>query len=128
MFDRIDTLRMASSLTAHAQTRQKLIAQNVANADTPGFKSQDLARFSETYRSGVSTELRATRPGHVTGISWGGQNREIDAGGEPAPNGNSVSIEDEMIRVAQAKKEFDLSLAVTRASLSMIRTSLGRRA
>ena len=33
-----------------------------------------------------------------------------------------------MIRTAQARREFDLSLAVTRSSLSMIRTSLGRRA
>lgn len=128
MFERLETLRMASALTAHAEGRQKMIAQNVANADTPGFRSRDLGRFADTYRSGVTSELRATRPGHATGVSWGGRDRPVDAGGEPAPNGNSVSLEDEMIRAAQAKKEFDLSLAVTRASLSMIRTSLGRRA
>lgn len=128
MFDRIETLRMASALTTHASERQKLIARNVANADTPGFRSQDLGRFAETYGSDVATELRATRPGHVTGITWGGGERPLDAGGEPSPNGNTVSIEDEMIRTAQARREFDLSLAVTRSSLSMIRTSLGRRA
>ena len=44
MFDRIETLRMASSLTAHAAERQKLIAQNVANADTPGFRARDLVQ------------------------------------------------------------------------------------
>ena len=128
MFDRIETLRMASALTAHASERQKLIARNVANADTPGFRSQDLGRFAETYRSDVATELRATQPGHLTGITWGGDGRPRDAGGEPAPNGNTVSLEGEMIRTAQARREFDLSLAVTRSSLSMIRTSLGRRA
>lgn len=128
MFDRIETLRMASSMTAHATERQKLIAQNVANADTPGFRARDLARFSETYRSGVAVEMRATRPTHVTGVSWGGAGRPKDLASEPAPNGNTVSLEDEMIRIAQAKREFDLSLAVTRSSLSMIRTSLGRRA
>lgn len=128
MFERIETLRMASSLTAYASQRQKLIAQNVANADTPGFKARDLGRFSESYRDSGATNLRATRPGHLSGTSWGGASNPRDAGGEPSPNGNTVSIEDEMVRTAQARREFDLSIAVTRSSLSMIRTSLGRRA
>ncbi|MDT1060350.1 FlgB family protein [Paracoccus sp. CPCC 101403] len=128
MFDRIDTLRMAGSLAAHASERQRLIAQNVANADTPGFRARDLGRFAETYRSAPATELRATRPGHASGITWGGRDRPLDAGGEPAPNGNTVALEDEMVRIADARREFDLALAVTRSSLSMIRTSLGRRA
>ncbi|MBP6678460.1 MAG: FlgB family protein [Paracoccus sp.] len=127
MFDRIETLRMAGSLTAHATERQKLIAQNVANADTPGFRARDLAGFAETYRSRVSIEMRGTRPGHLTGNSWGGAERIEDTGGEPAPNGNTVSLEDEMIRVAATRREFDMSLAVTRSAMSLIRTSLGRR-
>ena len=129
MFDRIDTLRMAGSLTAHAAQRQKLIAQNVANADTPGFRSRDLAGFAETYRSQVSTEMRASRPGHLTGVSWGGDGaRIVDDEGEPAPNGNTVSLEEEMIRTAETRREFDLAVAVTRSSMSLIRASLGRRA
>lgn len=127
MFERMETLRMASELTRHAASRQKLIAQNVANADTPGFHARDLAGFAETYRSAPAIELRATQPKHLTGISWGGNDRAVDAGGEPAPNGNTVSIEDEMIRLAEAKREYDLSLAVTRSSLSLIRRSLGQR-
>ena len=127
MFDRIETLRMASSLTAHAAERQKLIAQNVANADTPGFRARDLAGFAETYRSRVSAAMRGTRPGHLTGASWGGAERAVDDGGEPAPNGNTVSLEEEMIRIAETRRDFDVSLAVTRSAMSLIRTSLGRR-
>ncbi|MFT4012853.1 MAG: FlgB family protein [Paracoccus sp. (in: a-proteobacteria)] len=127
MFDRIETLRMAGALTTHASERQRLIARNVANADTPGFRSKDLGRFAETYRSDAATAMRATRPGHATGITWGDTPRAHDGGDEPAPNGNSVSLEEEMIRTAQARREFDVSVAVMRSSLSMIRTSLGRR-
>lgn len=127
MFDRIETLRMASALTAHASERQKLIAQNVANADTPGFRARDLGRFAETYNSDAATHMRSTRPGHATGLGWGGNAGAKDAGGEPAPNGNTVSVEEEMIRTAQARREFDIAISVTRSSLSMIRTSLGRR-
>ncbi|WP_104493626.1 FlgB family protein [Paracoccus denitrificans] len=128
MLDRIDTLRMASSLTAHAVERQKLIARNVANADTPGFRSRDLAGFAETYRSHGPTVMRASRPGHLTeGRGGDGAGHITDAGGEPAPNGNTVSLEEEVFRSAAAKRQFDLSLAVTKSSLSLVRTSLGRR-
>ncbi|GLK65404.1 FlgB family protein [Paracoccus kondratievae] len=127
MFDRIETLRMANSLTAHAAERQKLIARNVANADTPGFRARDLASFTKTYHTQGAVEMRASRPRHLTGASWGGSPRVIDDKGEPAPNGNSVSLEDEMIRSAEARREFDLALAVTKSSLNLIRTSLGRR-
>ncbi len=127
MFDRIGTMQMAQALTDHAVQRQKLIAQNVANADTPDFKARDLSDFASTYRSQVSAEMRATRPGHLTGISWGGAQRIQDAGGEPSPNGNTVSLEEEIFRTASARREFELSLAVTRSAMTMIRTSIGRR-
>jgi flagellar basal-body rod protein FlgB len=128
MFDQIGTLRMASALTAHATQRQKLIARNVANADTPGFRSRDLAGFAETYGAQPATEMRASQPGHLTGTGWGGANvRALDTDSEPAPNGNTVSIEDEMFRSAEAKREFDISLTVTKSALALLRTSIGRR-
>jgi len=133
MPDRIDTLRMAGALTAHALERQKLVARNVANADTPGYRSRDLAGFAETYRSHAAMAMRATRPGHLTGAAWDGAGwdgtagRIVDPGGEPAPNGNTVSLEEEMFRSAAAKRQFDLSLTVTRSSLALLRTSLGRQ-
>ena len=74
-----------------------------------------------------SAEMRGTRPGHLTGASWGGAERAVDDGGEPAPNGNTVSLEEEMIRIAETRRDFDVSLAVTRSAMSLIRTSLGRR-
>lgn len=128
MFDRIDTMRMAGALTAHASERQRVIARNVANADTPGFRSRDLAGFADSWRASPPTAMHASRSGHLTGTGWGSSpGLEKDTGAEPAPNGNTVSLEDEMIRSAAARREFDLSLAVTRASLSLIRTSIGRR-
>lgn len=129
MFDRIETLRMASSMTSHGAQRQKLVARNVANADTPGYRARDLTDFTATYRQAESMGMRATRPAHVAAGEWGGgQGRPLDTEGEPAPNGNTVSIEDEMVRMADARREFDLSLAITKSSLGLIRTSLGRRA
>ena len=119
---------MAEGLIAHGSKRQKLIATNVANADTPGFRAQDLAGFSDSYRRAPATEMRMTTPRHLQGTGWGmGAPRTIGTGGEPAPNGNTVSLEDEVLRIADARREFDLALAITQSSLSLMRSSIGRK-
>lgn len=128
MFDRIETLKMAEGLIAHGTQRQKLIATNVANADTPGFKAADLAGFADSYSRAPATVLRMTSNRHIGGDGWGmGAPRKIGAGGEPAPNGNTVSLEDEVFRIADARREFDLAVTITKSSLSLMRASIGRR-
>ena len=126
MFAQIDTMRMARDLGAHAAQRQRVIATNVANADTPGYHARDLPDFEESLRRG-SLELRTTRAGHLAAGLSGTPVRAIEAEGEPSPNGNTVSIEDELVRQADAKRQFDLSLSVYQSGLSLLRTSLGRR-
>lgn len=126
MFAQIDTMRMARDLGAHAAQRQRVIATNVANADTPGYRARDLPEFEESLRRG-SLELRTTRAGHLAAGLSGPPFRAVEAEGEPSPNGNTVSLEDEMVRSADAKREFDLSLAVMQSGLNLMRTAIGRR-
>ena len=126
MFAQIDTMRMARDLGAHAARRQRVIATNVANADTPGYRTRDLPEFEESLRRG-SLELRTTRAGHLAAGLSGTLVRAVEAEGEPSPNGNTVSIEDELVRQADTKRQFDLSLSVYQSGLSLLRTSLGRR-
>ena len=128
MFGQIDTIRMARDLGAHAAARQQTVARNVANADTPGYRAADLRDFAQVWRDQPHTGLRATRGGHLSAVGWGtAAGRPVDAGGEPAPNGNTVSLEDEMIRAAGARRSFDLSLSVYQSGLSLMRTAIGRR-
>lgn len=128
MFDRIETLKMAESLIAHGTKRQKLIATNVANADTPGFLAMDLASFGASYQSAPQIAMRTTRANHLAGTNWGmGAPRRISTDGEPAPNGNTVSLEDEVFRIADARREFDLAVSITKSTYSLMRTSIGRK-
>jgi len=128
MFDKLEIFRMAQGLAVHAGTRQAVIARNVANADTPGYRAQDVADFNETYRkAGDEMPLRATRAGHLSAGETGfraAQIREDDAPGEP--NGNTVSLEEEMLKASETKSRHDLAIAVYRSSLGILRTSLGR--
>jgi flagellar basal-body rod protein FlgB len=51
----------------------------------------------------------------------------IDGGGAEAPNGNSVSLEKEMVKSAEARQEHEMALAIYRATSDVIRASLGRQ-
>lgn len=116
------------------QARQKLLAENVANADTPGFRPKDLAepRFS---REGTAAGIRggglAMNP--VDGITLAGV-RSGDAPGakasnrfETKPSGNAVSLEEEMMRVAQNQSDYALAASLYEKSLKMLRTAAGKR-
>ena len=127
MLETLIVTRMAQQLAAHAGARLGLIARNVAQADTPGYKAVDLAGFAETYQDAGAEAMRATRPGH---FSSAGQKMEPivqTSGGEMSPDGNTVSLSHEMVKSVEVRKQHDMALAVYRNAADIIRASLGRR-
>lgn len=128
MFDKLETLRMARSLTAHAAQRQAVIARNIANADTPDYVARDLRPFEQSYLDSSPFELRSTDNRHYRTSSHGDSLNQItlDRTGA-APNGNTVSIEDEMMRMAETRRQHEIGLSVYRASLTLLRGALGKR-
>ncbi|RAP41633.1 hypothetical protein BYZ73_08455 [Rhodovulum viride] len=128
MFEKLEIFRMASGLAEHAGTRQTVIARNIANSDTPGYRAQDVADFAKTYRrSDTGARMRATRPGHLAGSATAYAPQRADASDPEEPNGNSVSVEDQMLKAVETKRQHELALAVYRSSLGILRTSLGRQ-
>ncbi|TJZ92613.1 FlgB family protein [Paracoccus gahaiensis] len=129
MFDQIEMMRMARAMGLHVQQRHIEVARNIANADTPGFRATDLQDFSETYRRDRGeAPLKVSHPRHLDRPDWSSEGaRVIQVAGPVSPNGNSVSLEEEMVRAAEVKRHHDLSLAVYRSGLDLMRASLGRR-
>lgn len=125
----IDILNLASALAAHASARQQVIAENVAHADTPGYRARDIADFAAIVEDGPAFAARQTRPGHVGfGAGAGGfEPVEAAAFGAETPNGNSVSLEDQMTRAAEVRQEHELALGVYAKSLEILRAVVVRR-
>ena len=120
-------MKLAQNLARHSGARQTQIAKNIANADVPGYRARDLVEFTDTYRqSGSGSEQRTTRARHMTATASAAPYRTYDLGGEASPNGNTVSVEAEMVRAALAKSAHDTALTIYRSSLDILRTSLGR--
>src|SRR5437763_1749918 len=107
MLSGIDLFQVAGDRMRYLTERQTLIARNIANADTPGYKAQDLAPFvpasgrSGTTAPGVSpVALVQTNPVHLqldadTVASQQPVAAQADYGGEK-PSGNTVSVEEQM--------------------------------
>lgn len=124
MFEKLEIVRMAQSLAAHSGSRMAVIAENVANADTPGYKAKDLPSFAEVFSE--PGQLRTTREGHLTAAAAATTPIPETTRGHEAPNGNSVSLEAEMVKSVEARQNHDMALAIYRATSDVIRASLGR--
>lgn len=123
--NKVEVLTMARAMAAHAAARQGVIAANVANADTPGYRARDLATFADVW-AGQGTALRTTRAGHL------GRGQRVGVPQLPdrlhaSPNGNAVSLEAEMVKGAEARQAHDMALAIYRSLSGNIRATLGRR-
>ena len=127
MFEKLEVFQMAQSMARQASLRQGAIAANIANADTPGYRERDVAPFAESYRTEHRDAMKATRSGHL-GADGSyrvavAENRDAQTA---SPDGNGVSIEDEMVKAVDVKRQHDLALAIYKSSLTVLRTSLGR--
>lgn len=127
MLPKLELTRMAQAMAAHAGARMEVIARNVANADTPGFKARDLPDFAKSYAES-DEPLRATRAGpfQSTGASAWGAARPERLSLPSAPNGNSVSVEVEMMRAAETRQQHDMALSIYTKTSDILKTALGR--
>lgn len=115
-------MRLAAGAARHAAARQAVIAVNVANADTPGFKARDAAPFA--LEDGLT--LRTTRAGHISGSGLAAETFELRD--VPAdPNGNNVDLEDQILRGIEASRRHDRAITIYSNALDMLRSSIGRR-
>jgi flagellar basal-body rod protein FlgB len=107
------------------QSRQKVLSQNVANADTPGFKPQDL-RAPTPATTGV--QMVQTSSAHI-GASNAPGSPSSKAGQkfETVPSGNAVTLEDEMIKVAETQMDFQTAASLYTKSLNLLMIAVGKR-
>lgn len=126
----IGILRMANQMASHASARQAVISENIANSDTPGYRARDITSFSDSYveTAKIGHSLRPARAGHITFDETAGGHSifEDSAFGAETPNGNSVSVEDQMVRAAEVRQEHDLALGIYTKSMDILRAGLGR--
>jgi flagellar basal-body rod protein FlgB len=131
-FNDMPMLTMLKTRMRWLETRQKMLAENVANAETPGYKQRDLKRldFPALMAGGAAAGLAGpsvTDPRHIaftTSEPRFGSARERTF--ETTPDGNSVVLEDEMMKVAETQQDFQLATMLYGKSLSLLKMAVRR--
>lgn len=111
--------------------RQQVLAENIANSDTPGYAPRDLkpAKFSDLVRGeGARLAPRATDSGHLVG-TMGAQRFAGEAQKETyelKPDGNGVVLEEQLMKVSKTSGDYQMATNLYRRYISMFRTAIGR--
>jgi flagellar basal-body rod protein FlgB len=132
----IPILSMLRTRLDWSQARQRVLAENVANSDTPKYRARDLTplKFEDPPLAAPpaavsAVSLTRTDGGHMTGVGMSqspfrtGSRRILDV----RPTGNAVNLEEEMMKVAANQMDFQTATALYIRSLNLIKTALGKR-
>lgn len=113
------------------QRRQSVLSENVANADTPGFRARELAPLEAAGpgETAGGVGVVRTHPAHL-GVGRGGDQHDARKADSFAvrPSGNSVVLEEEMMKVAETQLDYRMTSGLYSRGLSLLRTALGRQA
>jgi flagellar basal-body rod protein FlgB len=127
----IPILSMLRTKMEWHQARQKVLAENVANADSPAFRPHDLVALDFDRRNQPLTAVSLTRTesNHIAGAGESNSpfRSKTPGGYEIRPTGNAVSLEDEMMKVAANQMDFQAATTLYTHSLNLIKTALGKR-
>ncbi len=120
---RIDNvLDLAAGRASWLLARESSVAQNVANANTPGYRAVDLKPFEASLQE-ASLQLVKTSPKHMSMAEDAPQPAPDDVSSENTEtylSGNNVSLEREMLKGGQIMSDYSLNAAVTKAFNGMI--------
>ena len=120
----IPLFALADKRLAWVASRQSVLAQNIANADTSGYRAKDVAPFAALLTA-PGLGLAATTAGHFAGSASTAPKITVTRG-EHAPDGNTVALDKELGKVADTDMAHEVAVGLEKKYLGMFRTTLGR--
>ena len=131
--DNIALFKAMGAKMHYLNERQRVISQNIANADTPGYESHDLTKvdFGRVLKKIAQTNVlspETTHPNHLPSPHDidNPEDKEQKISYEIAPDGNAVIMEEQMVKQSQTAVDYNLMTTLYQKNVSMIRTALGR--
>lgn len=104
--------------------RQRVIAQNVANSDTPGYVAHDLA-LPRDFASAMTARpvtLARTQAGHIAPPSPAARYSAVEApDSETTLDGNSVVVEEQMLKMTESRMAYEAAIGFYQKSMTLLR-------
>ena len=127
----IPLLGMLRERMSWLNARQGVLSQNVANADTPGYAARDVKPidFSDILKGTAQTGpgLAITDPRHIAinADTTSSFENTDSPDTEASPTGNTVSLEQEMIKVSDTQAQFQAATNLYAKAMTMMKTAIG---
>lgn len=125
MLNNINILKIASAMARHAADRHQVVSENIANADTANYRAKDLEPFQHAY-SRIAHGAKNDELFADGAAPW--RKTLINTTGMTSPNGNTVSLEDQMMRSIEAQQSHETATLIYKKSIELLRISLNGRA
>jgi flagellar basal-body rod protein FlgB len=124
--------RMAMTKMDWAAQRQKVLSQNVSNADTPDYKPRDLKKldFRNVLRDEITpVKVARTNAAHAKGTipeQDPFRSRSLMKSFEESPDGNEVILEEQMQKVGDTRSEYSTAIQLMQSHMKMLKVALGK--
>jgi len=115
MVQSVQLFQLASFQADWLSARQSALTSNIANANTPGYRAVDVTPFEKVLKTSTSA-VSVTNPGHVAiGGTDAGFGTQARTQASALPSGNSVQVEDELIKSNEVRQAFELNTAIVKS-------------
>ena len=131
-----DLINGLAAAMRHLGRKQQVIAENIANGDTPGYKARTVEGPHFGSLIGIASESRVVaRPtveltSGMAGLgaqARGGTRVRLDKTvSETKPNGNNVTLEDQLLALGQVQADYATTTSLYRKQMALLRTAIGK--
>ena len=118
---------IAARRLAWTAKRQEVLAQNIANVNTPGYRPRDLQPFAVSLAQTSGVDLARTQANHLSGTGGDGARQDITVRPPArAPDGNQVTLDEQLTKVADTENTQALVTSIYKKYLTLFGMALGR--
>ena len=118
MLSDLSLFKVYGAMARHAAEAQQTSAENLARANEPGYKAVEIESFADF--------MKRNGP-NIDTVDFNQPFEQNLSKAAAAPNGNTVSIEEQVFKSAEATNQHQMALTVYGKSLEMMKLALGRR-
>jgi flagellar basal-body rod protein FlgB len=127
---KIPLLQRMTERMAWLAAREKVLSQNIANSDTPGYQPKDVVPldFQDHLQKLAAVEPERTNPLHMVGtippkdpVDSKKQKKPY----ETAPAGNSVVLEEQMMKMSQTEADYNEMINLYKKHMDLLKTAIG---
>ena len=129
--DNLKLFKMAMTRMDWASQRQRVLSQNISNADTPEYRPSDLKEidFKQVLRGQMAAPVAVARtnPAHLKGTipeQAKFQDPKQRKTFEASPDGNQVVVEEQMQKVNDTRGAYDTAVTIIQANIKMLNLAI----